>query len=223
MSLKGGAKAAHAYVKWAQCWELKPTTVAGRVTIAPKNIIENEVSRCTKLWQDDHDDLITSDLLLDPCDRTAPDRLTVQRLREASRSTPARKTTSFDGFHLRHVGLLDDAGITLLALIWEAIELTAILPAQLNALSAPLLMKKNGSLSDIAISHGIIRTCTRARQVICRTWDTTRPAMLRLWRSALCRRRGLAYRAKGRMNGGPRLARGCYSLGYARILPDDQA
>ena len=37
--------------------------------------------------------------------------------------------------------------------------------------SAPLLMRKNGSLRDIAIFHGPIRNCTRARQDICRQWE----------------------------------------------------
>lgn len=115
--------------------------------------------------------LSRKNLLLDPASRTAPTQLSVQQSRDAALSTPARKTTSFDGFHPRHLGVIDDEGVELLAMIRRAVELTAVLPRQFDDLSAKLLMKKNGSLRDFAVFHGVVRTCTRARQDICRQWE----------------------------------------------------
>ena len=71
-----------------------------------------------------------------------------------------------------------------------------MIPDQCNALSAPLLLKKNGGLRDIAIFHGVIRTCTRARQSYCRAWEAAndlpcfaagkaRSATDVVWRSSL--------------------------------------
>lgn len=75
--------------------------------MAPKNVIEQEVKRCI----DARDDIIPSDLLLPPRLRTDPTKLTIEQIKGAALSTPARKIMPFDSFHPRHFEIIDDEGV----------------------------------------------------------------------------------------------------------------
>ena len=96
-----------------------------------------------------------------------PKPFTYKELYDASHITPGAKATSFDGAHPRHVFLRDREGVEALSVMWHAIELTAVLPRQFDCLAAPLLRSKGAGLRDIALFHGLVRVCTRARKPHC--------------------------------------------------------
>ena len=54
--------------------------------------------------------------------------LASQELREAAASFPLKTATNMSGFHVRHVALISDAGLAVLALIYAVLDLTALLP-----------------------------------------------------------------------------------------------
>jgi hypothetical protein len=127
-ALQGGAGAAHRYCKGGSDWNPTSATVEGRYTVAPGNLLLAEQSRCAALWtsQDEHEAL--ADGFVPPEQRSALPRLTVEQLREAGKSTPVKKAVTYDGFHPRHATMLSANGLRVMAILWEAIETSAIPP-----------------------------------------------------------------------------------------------
>ena len=72
-------------------------------------------------------------------------RLTAEQLRDAGLASSAAKAT-FDGLHPRHLGHLCRQGQEAAAILWEACELSSLVPPQVHDVSAPLIPKKNGNL-----------------------------------------------------------------------------
>ena len=99
-----------------------------------------------------------------------PPRLTVEQLRAAGPDTPVKKAVTYDGFHPRHAIMISDKGLRVLGILWEAVELSAVLPGQIDVVMAPLIPKKVG-YRDIALFPGIVRLCTKARVLECRQWE----------------------------------------------------
>ena len=90
-------------------------------------------------------------------------RLTAQQLRDAGLATSVSKSVPYDGIHPRHMAMLSDQGLGVLAMIWEAFELTTVLSPQVQVTMAPLIPKKGSGFRDIAVFPGIIRACANAR------------------------------------------------------------
>ena len=88
-------------------------------------------------------------------------------MKTASFTNARAKAVTWDGFHTRHVGILDDELLVALGILWAAVETTALIPRQLFGLTAPLIPKKCGKLRDIGLLAGILRVCTKARKGVC--------------------------------------------------------
>ena len=134
--------------------------------------------------------------LLPPAQRTALPRVTCDQITDAGLASAASKSTSYDGFHLRHLGHLCSAGQEVLATLWEACELSGLVPPQVHDVAAPLIPKKNGKLRDLGLFAGLIRVCTKARNEYCRQWEdqhdrpyfacgSARSTVDTVWRAAL--------------------------------------
>ena len=50
-------------------------------------------------------------------------------------------------------------------------ELSSLLPPQLDDTAAPLIPKKSGGLRDLVVLPGFIRVCSKARAPYCKQWE----------------------------------------------------
>jgi predicted fused transcriptional regulator/phosphomethylpyrimidine kinase len=76
-----------------------------------------------------------------------------------------------DGVRPRHLSLLSDGGLEAVAILWEEVEFSALLPPQLRLNLAPLIPNKSAGYRDLVIFPGLVRVCTRARNPYCRAWE----------------------------------------------------
>ena len=71
----------------------------------------------------------------------------------------AKKAVTYDGFHPRHATMLTDHGLQSLCILWQAVEISSVLPPQIDMVMAPLLPKKGPGYRDIAfflVSRGCV-------------------------------------------------------------------
>eukprot|EP00973_Karenia_brevis_P092950 12414827-Karenia_brevis.AAC.1 len=152
-------------------WHPSGTAVNGQYSVSPGNLVLAEHKRCADLWVIDDEPVHIEGAFPAPVDRRALPRLSVDDLRQSSLANAVSKTVTYDGIHPRHIGLLCDDGIEPVGAIWEACELAAELPPQVDLAMAPLLPKKGPGYRDIALFAGMVRVCTRARVPYCKRWE----------------------------------------------------
>ena len=197
-ALYGGGRKAHQWVKGPQTWTPLQVVVDGVHRVAPQALLQTELVRCTKLWGvgRPYSKEQPQSLMVPPAMRQALPRLTPEQIEEAGLASPPTKATSYDGIHPRHVGLICREGRMVAAALWEACELASTVPPQIHDVAAPLIPKKNGKLRDLGLFAGLIRTCTKARNDVCRQWEaqndrsffacgTARSTMDVVWRAAV--------------------------------------
>lgn len=123
---------------------------SGQHSVAPSDILQAEHDRCQGLWvhvanPTEHS---PTNLLPPPQQRAALERLTVAEISEAALSHATGTASTYDGFHPRHFALLGADGLRAMAAIWEACELSAMVPRQIRHLMAPLIPKATGGYRD---------------------------------------------------------------------------
>ena len=176
-ALVGGASQGHRFAKGPQPWIPKSTNITGAYSISPENLLLAEHDRCSGLWSLPQRRCTRSvqhelhDWQVPPAERSALPRLSPAELRRAGLSCPEGKAVSFDGFHLRHFGMLSDGALVTVGILWEACEWAVELPEQLDHQSAPLIPKKGQGYRDLVLFAGMIRCCTKARANYCVRWE----------------------------------------------------
>ena len=92
-------------------------------------------------------------------------------LREAALSFPRRTGVSLDGIHVRHLALLPDEALAVLALLIMVIEALGCLPTQVQRLLIFLIPKSTGGRRPIMLAPALYRWWTRVRRPLAEEWD----------------------------------------------------
>ena len=166
-SLLRGAGAVHKWSKVPVAW--RPTTTLmqdGIVTADPRQLLQAEKREWSSTWSANE-----AAPKLVAGNRDALPRLQPQYLRATSLAFNIRSAQSTDGFHMRHYALLDDEGLSALAIILEAIESIGWLPPQLRLVLVLLIEKATGGLRPIGIFVSLYRLWGKARRPICDKWE----------------------------------------------------
>jgi hypothetical protein len=135
-------------------------------------ILKQELAEKTALWRTTFDDAENILDLEPPNERPFVKPISVEEFKVASLANARAKAVTWDGFHTRHIGILDDELLVALGILWAAVETTAIIPKQIYGLTAPLIPKKCGKLRDIGLLARVMRVCTKARKSICDAWKS---------------------------------------------------
>ena len=136
-ALSGTLADAFRFIKGHDRPPLKSVAINGVVKTSNEDILIAETIAKTFLWKKPFDDAYDLMQLLPPSERPHVTPSSVGNLRTASLSNPRSKSVAWDGFHTRHIGLLDDPLLTALGILWAAVETTAINPQQLFGVKAP--------------------------------------------------------------------------------------
>ena len=173
-ALDRGARQAHAWARGAQGWAPTHVEVQTQRNVHVNAIAAAERERCRALWVGD-DCEGDEDELRPPSPevrrREQLPRISVEELRTAAGATGKRKAVTYDGFHPRRMELLSDGALETLSVILSACELAGMYPPQLDAVTAPLLPKKDGAFRDIGITPGVVRVHAKARRSFCDEWE----------------------------------------------------
>ena len=103
--------------------------------------LQAELLRCTSLWTKSSTE--TARLPLPPpAERSALPRLTPKQIQTAGLASAASKATTYDGFPPRHIAHLCEEGRLIVAMLWEACELSGLVPSQIHDVTAALILKK---------------------------------------------------------------------------------
>jgi hypothetical protein len=143
--------------------------ISGRLVTTVEGMLGIYKERCAEQWHCEDD--IKIELLPKPADRQALPFLSAQEWRSAAAAMKNETATTYDGFHPRHFLLLSDEALYAMSLIWECIEATAIIPAALRLIIAPLIPKADGTKRDLGILPAVFRVALRARRIYAESWE----------------------------------------------------
>ena len=164
-----GARGGHRFTTTPQTRTLLPVLGAdGRPTASSAAVVESYGKHFEGLWQasparQPHRHV--------PSDARQPSRLTAAELRQASRGYAMGTAIGPDGFAMQHFGMLSDGCLETLALIFEAVELSGVIPRQWDVLSMTLIPKASGGHRTIGIFVGAVRLWAKARRALCNAWE----------------------------------------------------
>jgi hypothetical protein len=164
---RGGAGRAHKWSKLPQQWT--PTSVRtheGKWSGQTSDLLAAEQQRLAAIWRPEpavvkpgHK---TEDLL--PHDIGSLQPITATMLREASNRFPIKTAETYDGFHVRHYGLLCDEALHTIALLLNLVEHTRQWPRQIQGLTTALIPKaKGGKYRGIALFPSLYRLWAKVR------------------------------------------------------------
>lgn len=159
----------HKWAKPSAPW--RPTAVLstdGVVIADPLQILAAE----RKKWQEmcHAEEAAPSEIAPSPTDQLPA--LTAAELRQAARAFPESTTSTVDVFHLRHLAILSDQGLEVLAVILQAVERTGRVPPQLRFNLVALFPKPTGGFWPIGIFPAVYRLLGKARRSVCAQWES---------------------------------------------------
>ena len=103
---------------------------------------------------------------------------------KAARSFPRRIASTWDGFHPRHFGLLEESQAEVALDIFRLVERVGVLPTVLQAIFAELIPKHKADATElshrsIGLLPSLYRQWARVRREEARRWESrNRSAML---------------------------------------------
>ena len=100
-----------------------------------------------------------------PCERLEP-----SKLRQTARSFKKRTGVAPDGWHPRHMALIPDEGLEVLAILYEIMEVCGHLPMQQSLVCVFLLDKPSGGTRPIGLFTAFYRVWSKARQGLAAQW-----------------------------------------------------
>ncbi len=166
-----GAARAHAYSRLPTAWS--PSVAVrpdGTPSSAVDDLMQDQREKHKRLWK--------------PADEpfhyqwSAADelpRISVERLRNSSRTFARRTATTFDGFHPRMLGNLSDEALETLAAILAAVEASAVWPRQVSLVVAVLLPKAKGGFRPIGLAPAVYRLWAKVRKEEADEWERKHP------------------------------------------------
>ena len=167
----GSGQAAYAYVKPAQAW--RPTVVValgGAGSACAALVLQQQAAKLRALWRGA--DKPTPPQL--PALGELLPRITVSELRLASLRFKANPATTCDGLAPRHVALLGDCGLQLLAAVLKQAEARGSLPKSMCAVAYFLFGKPNGGLRAIGSMTAVYRVWAKSRAHRAACWEASR-------------------------------------------------
>lgn len=170
-AFEGSCKAAHHWSKGPYAWTPQSVIAQGCHSIAPRDIFLSHSDRCKDLWVHMDERIDQENGLLPPSQRQALPRLTAAEIQAAALASSSHTCCSYDGFHPRHLGHMDEEGRDVVAAMWEACEYASIVPPQIRHVMAPLIPKRTGGFRDLGLFAGLIRVCAKARRKYSREWE----------------------------------------------------
>ena len=178
----GGAGPAHAVTREPAAWLPQTTTKRdGQVTADPLHLLADQGAIWHPLWEaqpqePEEGELPWLDALnqeagaLAPLAPPHPDEIRTV-LRAARESTGK----AMDGWHLRHLLLLCDEALAILALFWMILEVAGLAPSCVRRLLVFLLAKPTGGYRPIALFPSFYRAWGRCRRRIADCWEQEHP------------------------------------------------
>ncbi len=165
----GGAKNAHRAVKLPQLWVPTTTTheVTGALTADPMQLLAAQRREYAGQWAARTD----GQRRWYAHKRVSLPRLSQDEIRSASRSVKHDTAQTYDGFHPRHMALICDEGLGILAELYEAAELIGSWPNQISLITLPALPKPDGGYRLIGIFAAVYRVWARARRPLADEWE----------------------------------------------------
>ncbi len=163
-----GARRAHAATKVPIEW--KPTTAvdeSGVISASPLAILEAARTKYARYW--DVADGPVEHRWSGPCPPLP--RLTAAQLRDASFAFSRRTCRTYDGWHVRHFGLVSDDGLDALAVLLEAIERSSRWPTQTALVTTPMIGKPRGGHRLVGKLAALYRVWAKARRPVADAWE----------------------------------------------------
>ena len=165
--LDSGAGALHRWSKVPVEW--RPTTALseeGRVTADPMGLLKAQEALWSDVWK------AKSTPQAQPLRRQEPlPLLKPEEIRSAALGFKATTAMSVDGFHVRHLALLSDDALEVLARLVHAMESVGRVPPQLRTVMVILLEKPAGGFRPIGIFSAVYRVWGKARRPYCVEWE----------------------------------------------------
>ena len=167
----GGARQAHTWTKDAKGWVPTSTVraVDGKITADPQELAKAQGEHFAALWQASSQRAPWQPLPRE--DRRALRVPTPEEIRKAGRQFAAGTAIAADGFRVGHFAWLGDDALVVLAELWRAMELGAMVPPQWAHITLPLMEKKLGGFRAIAIFAAPVRLWGKMRRVECEQWE----------------------------------------------------
>jgi hypothetical protein len=106
------------------------------VTAELQKVVDHQALEYRKLWKADCKPRLAVDR-----GRKHHPRMTVQHIRGAAAKFKHATSTTLDGYHPRHLGMVSDAGVHALATLFMCMEAVGVPPPQLWFLTMPMLEK----------------------------------------------------------------------------------
>ncbi len=169
-----GARHAHAATKAPTEWRPTVTTREdGTKSAAPSAILDGMRKKYKGYWS------ATEDPFEYSWGGNCPPlpRLSPGELREASLSFARGTAMTYDGWHVRHLGLLADDGLAVLAILLETVERTSRWPSQISVVTTPMISKPKGGHRLVGKLAALYRVWAKARRPHAEKWesDNSRP------------------------------------------------
>ena len=97
--------------------------------------------------------------------------LTPDEIRAACRTFKDGTSATFDGFHVKHFGLLSEQALEALCLLLKACECIGAMPTVVQAVAITLIPKAKGGYRPIGIFPAIERLWAKARLQVVQQWQ----------------------------------------------------
>jgi hypothetical protein len=177
-AFEDGARRAHRFLQEPEAWE--PQAVQFNDGTWGGGPLD-ELRSASTLWSGQWNALDASTPAAEPdwdrelaeaADREPPyGVLSPKELRDVGLSFPRRTGTSLDGIHVRHLALLPDDALIVLAIIILVVEQLGVLPSQVQRLLIFLIPKATGGRRPIMLAPALYRWWARARRPLAEEWE----------------------------------------------------
>ncbi len=163
-----GAKHAHAATKSPVEW--RPTVAVnedGTRSSAPAAILDEARRKYKQWWQ-------ATEEPIEYCwSGNCPPlpRLSPEEIRGASLSFKRGTARTYDGWHVRHFGLLADEGLATLSVLLETVERTSRWPSQTAVVTTPMIGKPKGGHRLVGKLAALYRVWAKARRPHADKWE----------------------------------------------------
>ncbi len=197
--LDRGGRNAHAFSRLPQQWRPATTRPADwreeeydeddddpslqrpQISAAPWNLLDDKRNALELEWDGAPDDFVydwghwEEELARSPGvhvdHRRELPSLDGDGIKSAAMSFKASTSSTFDGFHVRHFGMVCDAARNATARILDAVEAGGIWPTQVALVITPMIPKAKGGFRVIGAMPSLYRVWAKARREVAVDWE----------------------------------------------------
>ncbi len=162
-----GARRAHAFSRAPEAWQPSEVINAmGMISADPTDLMEAQRAKYAGRWRAAGKGF---EYRWDSCDELSA--LGADDIRAASLSFPRSTASAYEGFHVRHLALLCDDGLRVVATILRAVEVLGAWPRQVALITMPLLPKASGGYRAIGVLTALYRVWAKCRRPHADEWE----------------------------------------------------